>query len=44
MRSPTDTSSPRCTSISERWRYDVSNRPSAVRIDTVLPDVPSEPA
>ncbi len=44
IRSPEDTSSPRLTSISDRWRYDVSNCPSAVRIDTVLPEVPSEPA
>ncbi len=44
MRSRADTSSPRFTSISERCRYDVSNCPSAVRIDTIFPREPSEPA
>jgi hypothetical protein len=43
-RSPGETSSPLRTSIDDRWRYEVSKRPSAVRIDTVRPDDPSAPA
>jgi hypothetical protein len=42
--SPVETCCPARTEILERWRYEVSKRPSPVRTLTVRPDEPAVPA
>jgi hypothetical protein len=44
MRSPSATFWPFRTEAAERWRYDVSYRPSALLMLTVRPEEPAVPA